>query len=91
MARATDRNAGKKAAEAKYPHRVDVPVPGSGLGNRLTEMLEWCGANVAAGMWSQHGHSERRKGEWPRDFARFYFSTEADAAAFKKQWGVDPG
>jgi len=25
MARATDRNAGKKAAEAKYPHRVDVP------------------------------------------------------------------
>jgi hypothetical protein len=28
-------------------------------------MLDWCGENVAAGIWAEHGHSERRKGELP--------------------------
>jgi len=80
--RATDRNASKKAAERRFPHRVDVLVPGGGLGRRLTDMLDWCRANVAAGAWDEHGHSERRKGEAPRDFARFHFMDEAAAAEF---------
>ena len=59
--RTTDRTAGKKAAESKFPHRVDVRVPCSGLGRRLTDMLDWCRENVPAGTWVQHHHSERRR------------------------------
>jgi len=60
-----------------------VPVPGAGLGRRL---LDWCRENVPAGTWGQQHHSERRKGEPPADFARFYFLYEAVAAAFSRRW-----
>ncbi len=76
------------AAERRFPHRVDVPVPGSGLGRRLTDMLNWCRENAPPGAWAQHHHSERRKGEAPTDFARFYFANEADAEAFRREWGT---
>lgn len=33
-----------------------------------------------------HGHTERRKGEAPADFMRFYFSTDYDAETFRKRW-----
>jgi hypothetical protein len=89
MARATDRNAFKKEAERTFPHRVDIFVPGSGLGRRLTDMHAWCSANVAADEWAEHGHTERRKGFQPIEFARFYFMHEADAAAFRAQWVAD--
>jgi len=68
------------------PHHFDVPVSGGGLGRRLTEMLDWCRENVLAGTWAQHHHSERRKGEAPADFARFYFMDEADAEVFRRRW-----
>jgi len=84
--RARTHYPGRRAAERRFPHRVDVPVPGGGLGRRLTEMLEWCRENVAAGAWDHHGRSERRKGEAPADFARFYFLTEADAEAFRREF-----
>jgi hypothetical protein len=84
--RATDRNASRKAAERRFPHRIDVSVPGSGLGNRLTEMLAWCRENVPAGTWVHHHHRERRKGDPPADFARFYFLYEAVAEAFRRRW-----
>jgi len=84
--RATDRNRSRKDAEARFPHRVDVLVPGGGLGRRLTDMLDWCRVNAAAGAWAQHGHSERRKGEAAIDYARFYFTTEADAEAFRREF-----
>jgi hypothetical protein len=77
MARATDRNAFKNDAERTFPHRVDISVPGSGLGRRLTDMHAWCSAN------------ERRKGFQPVEFARFYFMREADAASFRAQWVAD--
>jgi len=85
MAPATDHMARKRAAEAEFPHRVDVPLPGSGLG-RLRGMLDWCGENVAAGAWDMHRHSERRKGERPVHYARFYFTTDAGAEAFRRRW-----
>ncbi len=88
--RATDRNASKKAAERRFPHCVDVPIPGSGLGRRLIDMLDWCGENVPADTWAQHHHSERRTGETPRDFARFYFVSEADTEAFRGRWSRTP-
>jgi hypothetical protein len=75
----------QKDAERKFPINVDVPVPPGGLGRHLTDMLDWCHANVAAGAWAQHGHQERRKGERPADYARFYFATDADAAGFRRR------
>jgi len=62
------------------------PVPGGGRGRRLTDMLHWCRENVPAGTWAQHRHSERRTGEAPRNFARFYFVSEADTEAFRRRW-----
>jgi hypothetical protein len=87
MTRPTDRNSFQKAAERKFPIKVDIPVPPGGLGRRLTDMLDWCQANVAAGEWAHHGHQERRKGERPADFTRWYFANEADAETFRQQWG----
>jgi hypothetical protein len=63
-----------------------VPIPASGLGNPLTEMMMWCRQSVLAGAWAQHGHSEGHKRNRPADFARFYFATEVDAEAFRRQW-----
>jgi len=89
MARPTDRTRGMKDAEAKYPHRVDVPVPGDGLGKRLPAMLDWCSKNVEPGQWAEHAYSERRKGSAPLYFSRWYFMTEGDAVAFRWQWMRD--
>jgi hypothetical protein len=47
--RPTDRNRFQRDAERRFPIKVDIPVPPGGLGRRLTDMLDWCHANVAAG------------------------------------------
>jgi hypothetical protein len=84
MARATDHTARKRAAEAEFHYHVDVPLLG-GLG-RLRTMLNWCGAHVAAGAWDMRRHCERRKGARSLEYARFYFTTDADAEAFSRRW-----
>ena len=86
MARRTDRNRVRKDAEVKFPHRVDVPIPGDGLGSLFTQMHDWCRDAVQIGAWAMYGHTERRKGEAPLDFLRFYFRDEAAALAFKQRW-----
>jgi hypothetical protein len=86
MARPTDRATFKREAERTFPIKVDVRVPGYGEPWPFAEMLAWCHEHIAKGAWDQHGHSERRKGDAPLDFARFYFLNEADAAAFDRQW-----
>jgi hypothetical protein len=86
MTRDADSNTGRRAAEAKYPHRVDVPIPAGGLGNRLTEMMAWCRQEVPAGAWTQHGRGEGHRHDRPADFACFYFMTEANAEAFRRRW-----
>ena len=80
MVPATDHTARKRAAEAEFPYHVDVPLLG-GLG-RLKNMLDWCGANVAAGAWDMYRHNEGRKGARSLEYARFYFTTETDVEAF---------
>jgi hypothetical protein len=35
----------------------------------------------------QHGHLERKPGEMPVDYARFYFASADDAEAFRRQCG----
>jgi hypothetical protein len=76
----------KLAAERKFPHRVDVPVPVGGLGSTLNAMLAWCRDNIHAETWAQHGHSEKQPGKIAQDFARFYFRTAEDADLFRWKW-----
>lgn len=75
----------RSAAEDKFPHRVDIRVPQFGLGGRLNEMHAWCAENVPAGQWDQHGYSERKPGEVPVDYARFYFESAEDAERFRRR------
>jgi hypothetical protein len=82
-------NPRKRAAEERFPHRVDIAVPVDGLGRRLKPMHEWCHNNVTAGDWEEHGHSAKTMGEAPTQYARFYFMHEADAEEFRKLW-ADP-
>jgi hypothetical protein len=89
MARPTDRDTFKREAERTLPHRVDIPVPGGGLGRRLTDLLDWCRSHIAADTWAEHGHSEKRKGVATLYFSRFYFASEADAEMFRKLWATD--
>jgi hypothetical protein len=81
--------ASKKDAEAKFPIKIDMPVPAGGESWPFAEMLAWCHANVAAGAWAQHGHMDKKRRDdhgIPIGFARWYFMSEADAEAFKKRW-----
>jgi hypothetical protein len=79
---ARTRNPGKRAAEQRFPFRVEIPVPPViGLGGQLNAMHDWWRANIAAGQWDQHGRSEKALGQVPVDFA-----TEADADLFRWRW-----
>jgi hypothetical protein len=75
----------KKVAERAYPWRVDIEVPGTGLGSRLNEMHEWCRDRSCR--WEQHSRTQWRPGDIPLGFARFYFMADTDAAAFLRRWG----
>ena len=78
----------KREAEALCHFRVDIPVASVQLGARLSELVEWCGANVEAHQWAHYGHVDRIRGEAPRNYARFYFLTEADADLFWRRWCI---
>ena len=82
---------GRRAAARNFPHHVDIPVPRTGLGMRLTEMQNWCFDHVEAGKWEEHAHSdERRDSDGIRiDFCRFYFMDETDAERFRRKWLPD--
>jgi hypothetical protein len=77
----------KDEAERRFPHKVDIPVPGNGLGRDLTAMLDWCRARVPQPAWAYHGHTARpSKRAAPVHSARWYFLKEADAEAFRGRW-----
>jgi hypothetical protein len=87
--RATDRNRSRKDAEARFPIKIDVPVPAYGEPWPFAEMLEWCNANGAAGAWAQHGFMDKKRRDErgiPIDVTRWYFANEADAKAFRRRW-----
>jgi hypothetical protein len=79
-------SARKREAERRYPHRVDVPVPPGGLGNRINLMNDWCRANFHADQWAHYGHSQKEAGQIAEDYARFYFLSKADADLFRWKW-----
>jgi hypothetical protein len=66
---------------------VNIPVPGNGLGRDLTAMLEWCRERVPRPGREYHGHTARpSKYKPPVHCARWYFTEEADAEAFRQAW-----
>ena len=81
----------QQTAENRFLHKVDTAIPDRGVGRRLIEMIAWCSDRMTADEWDGHTHTERTPGGTPITSIRFYFSTEADAVAFKKQWGADLG
>jgi hypothetical protein len=77
----------RRDAERKYPHRVDIPVPPTGLGKQLNDMLEWCGERFTD--WTHAGitdKTQRDEHDIPMDFARFYFMDEIAAQKFRERW-----
>jgi len=48
MNRPTDRNSFRKAAEAKFPIKIDIAVA-DGQRWPYADMLAWCRENMAAG------------------------------------------
>jgi hypothetical protein len=79
----------REQAERRFPWRVDVRVPELGLQERLPAMLDWCECRLGGiEGWDQHGVTLGRGPTGiPIDAARFYFASEADALAFRREWG----
>ena len=73
-------------AKAKFPHKVDVPIPTTGIGRRLITLIGWCREHIAADDWDCHPLPERQGDKTAAQHARFYFLNEADAEAFKGRW-----
>ncbi len=59
---------------------VDIHAPAEGLGNRLTEMVEWC-IELAGSEWEVHGNLVGLA-----DHASFYFSNHDVAEGFRERW-----
>jgi len=50
--RPTDRNRSRMDAEARFPIKIDIRVPGNGEPWPFAEMLAWCHANITTGAWA---------------------------------------
>ena len=79
----------KKIYERDHPFKVDVPVGPLGLGKRLTAMEDWLRCNGKPGRCAQHGHHDRKPGQTPLHWARFYFRDETIAERFQKAFASD--
>lgn len=61
-----------------FPHHVDVPVPGNGLGQQMDRMADWL-RRAVGDEWRAHG--ARAGGA---HLARYMFRTQKDADAFRR-------
>jgi hypothetical protein len=85
--RVTDRNRFRKDAESRFPLKIDIAVA-YGEPWPYADMLAWCRENVTLG-WEQHGYMDKKRRDErgiPIDFSRWYFVSDADAAAFRERW-----
>lgn len=64
----------------EFPHHVDVPVPGNGLGKQMDRMAVWL-ARVCGAEWRTHG--EIAAGV---HVARYMFRTRTEAERFDAAW-----
>jgi hypothetical protein len=83
----------RNTAEARFPYKLDVRVPGASIGRRFKDMVDWCRKN-AAGRWTHHEFVDKDRRDClgvPVDFVRFYFMEESDAEAFRGAWPTEQG
>ena len=69
----------------RFPHQVAVPVPATGLGAVLSEMVDWCIQRHGQDGWATFTRSERSPE--PREWAVFAFATADEAKDFREAWG----
>jgi hypothetical protein len=69
------------ARDAKeFPHHVDVPVPGNGLGKQMDWMAEWLRREFGA-EWRSHGAVPAGV-----HVSRYMFRTRMEAEKFESAW-----
>lgn len=78
-------------AERRFPVRLIVKVPPSGLGHRYPAMSDWLDENCGLGGWAITSAGTRGV---PNDAVAVYVNTPTCAAAFVARWlvtGDPPG
>ena len=68
-------------AKTKFPHKVDVSIPSTGIGSQLIALIGWCRKHIAADDWDCHTLPEPQRDKTAAQHARFYFLNEAAAEA----------
>jgi hypothetical protein len=94
MVRTAIRTAGKRDAERRFPHKVDMRVPPDELAVRVRGMVAWCWQSAGPGAWEQHGHADLSRRDVrgvPAEVVRFYFMDARVAEAFRGRWKQSNG
>ena len=72
-------------AKTKFPHKVDVPIPTTGIGRELTTLIGWCRERIPADDWDCHTLPKSQSDKTAAQRVRFYFVNEADAEALRRR------
>jgi hypothetical protein len=72
-------------AERRYPVRIRIAVPASGLGQQFTHMQAWLDENCGAAGWMMTPSGMRGV---VNDSLAIYFSDAALASAFVARWCI---
>ena len=72
-------------AERRFPVRIRIAVPRSGLGQRHTQITAWLDENCGAGGWAITASGTRGP---LNDAISIYFGDAALASAFVARWCV---
>jgi len=74
-------------AERRFPVRIRIGVPPSGLGQRYTEITEWLDGNCGADGWAVTPSGLRGV---LNDAVSIYFADATLASAFVARWCIGP-
>jgi len=72
-------------AERRFPVRIRIAVPPSGLGQRYTQITAWLGENCGADGWVMTPSGTRGA---LNDALSIYFADAALASAFVARWCI---
>jgi hypothetical protein len=73
------------SAERRFPARIRIAVPRSGLGQRHTQITAWLDENCGADGWAMTPSGTRGV---PNDALSIYFADATLASAFVARWCV---
>ena len=71
--------------ERRFPVRVRIAVPPTGLGNQLTQMQDWLDHNAGADGWAMTPSGERGV---LNDALSIHFADATIASAFVARWCI---